>query len=98
MTHFLTEDLDRLGDQVENSVRGGEYIHFALGLIDNENELVTTESCGKIIGTNARANPVGDGNEETITTAVTKIVIHYLEAVEVNHHYRGLTPGIESRF
>ena len=94
--HFLAGDGDRLGDHVEHAIGRGEDLHLALGLVDDEDELVTAEARGEVVRADAGADPVGDRHEESVTAAVAQVVVHDLEPVEVDHHDGGLTLGVES--
>ena len=95
--HLLAGDGDRLGDHVEHAIGRREDLHLALGLVDDEDELVAAEARGEVVRADAGADPVGDRHEESVTTAVAQVVVHDLESVEVDHHDGGLALRVEAR-
>ena len=83
MAHFLPGEVDRLTDDVEDPVGGRRHFHLALGVVDQDHELVTAEPGGEVVGPDAGADPIGDRGEHPVAAGVAQEVVHHLEPVQV---------------
>ena len=80
-------------DDLEDAVGGGEHLHLAVGLVDQDHELVAAQAGREVIAPDAGADPVGDGGQDPVAAGVAEEVVHDLEAVEVEEEDGRLAVG-----
>jgi len=58
-----------------------------LSVVDEDGELVASDSCDGIGGTYARAQAISGCDQHLVTARVAERVVHVLEAVEIAEHH-----------
>ncbi len=76
-------DLDRLDDGRADALRGGDGIVDAARILDEDGELVASESGGRVLDAQDGPKPSGDLDEHVVTGVVSQCVVDGLEGVEV---------------
>jgi hypothetical protein len=86
----LERDLQRRQDALGDHRR----LAGVADVVEQERELVAAQARDRVVGTQCRKQPLGDGLEQLVADVVAQRVVDDLEAVEVEEQHRGAAVGV----
>ena len=81
-------DRERLGHRAEDPLRDDDGGLGRCDLLDHHGELVAAEPCTRVLGTDARLEPLRDLDEQLVAGRVAEAVVDRLEVVEIDEQDR----------